>query len=237
MLARWSHPVVGELRDCLLLRAVGLASCTEEGTSSTPLTSRISYYDLSQTLNRDPLSILHSLQSPDMVGSSALHARTSTNHKQAPKTTINTQKQATILAWFHKTALAYSLKDLEKLIPTIASINGMAVKDYVQALTDDSLVHTEKIGSGNWYWSFPSEAKKEKEKSLAVAQEAYDKASATVSELQAKVDRAGAAQAEDEDLLAETGAVDTSPKDAHTDSSRRRPQSTHHKARRAHQGG
>lgn len=138
--------------------------------------------------------------------SSTLLPRTSTDHKQAPKTTVNVQKQATILAWFHKTALAYSLKDLEKLIPSVASINGMAVKDYVQALTDDSLIQTDKIGSGNWYWSFPSEAKKKKEKSLAEAQAAYDKASATVSELQTKLDQAGAAQAEDEGLLAETGA-------------------------------
>ncbi|KAF1929592.1 meiotic nuclear division protein 1 [Didymella exigua CBS 183.55] len=123
----------------------------------------------------------------------------------APKTTVNAQKQATILAWFHKTALAYSLKDLEKLIPSVASINGMGVKDYVQALQDDDLIHWEKIGSGNWYWSFPSEARKEKEGKLAKAQEEYEKANATVSELQAKVDQAGAAQSEDENLLAETG--------------------------------
>ncbi|KAF2630803.1 meiotic nuclear division protein 1 [Macroventuria anomochaeta] len=124
---------------------------------------------------------------------------------QAPKTTINAQKQATILAWFHKTALAYSIKDLEKLIPSVASINGMAVKDYLQALQDDSQIRSEKIGSGNWYWSFPSEAKKAKEDSLAKAQEEYDKANATATELQAKVDQAGAARAEDEELLAETG--------------------------------
>lgn len=120
---------------------------------------------------------------------------------------MNAQKQATILAWFHETALAYSLKDLEKLIPAVASINGMGVKDYIQALQDDDLIHSEKIGSGNWYWSFPSEAKKKKEDKLVKAQEEYDKASATVSEQQAKVDQAGAAQVEDEDLLAETGML------------------------------
>lgn len=183
------------------------------------------------------LSLLHLLHSSVMVRSLAPHARTSADEKQAPKTTVNAQKQATILAWFHKTALAYSLKDLEKLIPSFASINGMAVKDYVQALTDDSLIQTEKIGSGNWYWSFPSEAKKKKEKSLAEAQKAYDKASAAVSELQAKIDQAGAAQAEDEGLLAETGASNMSLKDALANGSRRQPQSTRHKARRAHQGG
>lgn len=155
-----------------------------------------------------------------MVGSPTLHLRTLADSKQAPKTTVNAQKQATILAWFHKTALAYSLKDLEKLIPSVASINGMGVKDYVQALQDDELIHSEKIGSGNWYWSFPSEAKKKKESSLAKAQEEYDKANTTVTELQAKVDQAETAQAEDEGLLAETGASQAAFKGVFTDNGR-----------------
>lgn len=83
----------------------------------------------------------------------------------------------------------------------------MAVKDYLQALQDDSLIRAEKIGSGNWYWSFPSEAKKAKEDILAKAQKEFDNANATAAELQAKVDQAGAARAEDEELLAETGAL------------------------------
>jgi hypothetical protein len=139
---------------------------------------------------------------------------------QAPKTTINAQKQATILAWFHKTALAYSIKDLEKLIPSVASINGMAVKDYLQALQDDSQIRSEKIGSGNWYWSFPSEAKKVKESALSKAQEEFDKANATAKELQTRVDQAGAARAEDEELLAETGTLHVSHDNLNTDNHR-----------------
>lgn len=141
-----------------------------------------------------------------MAKSPALRSCTIIDLLQAPKPTINAQKQATILAWFHKTALAYSIKDLEKLLPSVASINGMAVKDYLQALQDDTLIRSEKIGSGNWYWSFPSDAKKAKETSLAKTQEEYDRANVTATELQAKVNRAGAARAEDEKLLAETGA-------------------------------
>ena len=77
----------------------------------------------------------------------------------------------------------------------------MQVKDYLQALSDDSKIRVEKIGSGNWYWSFPSDEKKAKEVALEKAQEEHDKASATVSDLQAKVDEAGAAREEDEDML------------------------------------
>ena len=81
----------------------------------------------------------------------------------------------------------------------------MQVKDYLQALSDDNKIRVEKIGSGNWYWSFPADEKKAKDAALDKAQEEYNKANATVIELQAKVDDAGAARAEDEDMLLETG--------------------------------
>jgi ketosteroid isomerase-like protein len=81
----------------------------------------------------------------------------------------------------------------------------MQVKDYLQALSDDNKIRVEKIGSGNWYWSFPADEKKAKETALKKAQEEFDKANAEVNELQARVDDAGAARAEDEDMLMKTG--------------------------------
>lgn len=128
-----------------------------------------------------------------------------TNMSKAPKTQPNPQKAASILAWFHKTAQAHSIKDLEKTLPQVSSINGMQVKDYLQALSDDNKIRVEKIGSGNWYWSFPADEKKAKDAALEKAQDEHKKADATVTELQAKVDNAGAARAEDEDMLMEPG--------------------------------
>ncbi|KAF2737860.1 hypothetical protein EJ04DRAFT_532810 [Polyplosphaeria fusca] len=119
----------------------------------------------------------------------------------APKVTANAAKQALILTWFHKSAVAHSIKDLEKALPSVASINGMQVKDYLQALSDDNKIRVEKIGSGNWYWSFPSDDKKAKEAALEKVQEEHDKANSIVAELQAKVDEAGAAREEDEEML------------------------------------
>lgn len=121
--------------------------------------------------------------------------------------TASATKQALILAWFHKTAIAHSIKDLEKALPSVASINGMQVKDYLQALSDDNKIRVEKIGSGNWYWSFPSEEKKTKEAALEKAQEEYNKATAVVDDLRVKVDEAGAARENDEELLMGTGIV------------------------------
>lgn len=47
---------------------------------------------------------------------------------QAPKIQCNTQKLATIQKWFQKSRTAHTLKDLEKSLPGIGSINGMQVK-------------------------------------------------------------------------------------------------------------
>jgi hypothetical protein len=133
-----------------------------------------------------------------------LHAHF-TDLTQAPKIQANPQKAATILAWFHKTAQAHSIKDLEKTLPQVGAISNMHVKDYLQALADDNKIRVEKIGSGNWYWSFPSDEKKAKDAALDKAQGEYNKINATVAELQTKVDEAGAARAEDEDMIMETG--------------------------------
>jgi hypothetical protein len=134
-----------------------------------------------------------------------LQATSPLTSSQAPKSTANAAKQAIILAWFHKTAVAHSIKDLEKAIPSVASINGMQVKDYLQALSDDNKIRVEKIGSGNWYWSFPSDEKKAKEVMLERAQEEFNKANDALTELQAKVDEAGAAREDDDDMLMKTG--------------------------------
>ncbi|KAF2200120.1 meiotic nuclear division protein 1 [Delitschia confertaspora ATCC 74209] len=123
----------------------------------------------------------------------------------APKTNTNASKLALIQSWFHKTAVAHNIKDLEKALPSVASINGMQVKDYLQALSDDNKIRVEKIGSGNWYWSFPSDEKKVKEAALEQAKEEHTKATVTVADLQAKIEEAGMARAEDEDMLLETG--------------------------------
>ncbi|KAL6708661.1 hypothetical protein ACN47E_002357 [Coniothyrium glycines] len=123
----------------------------------------------------------------------------------APKTQPNAQKSATILAWFQRTAQAHSIRDLEKTLPQVSSITGMQVKDYLQALSDDNKIRVEKIGSGNWYWSFPSDEKKAKEATLSTAREEHAKISTIVLELQAKANDARMARTEDKDLLIETG--------------------------------
>lgn len=98
----------------------------------------------------------------------------------APKNGPPAAKQALILQWFHKSLTAHSLKELEKALPTACSISGMQVKDYLQALLDDSQIRVEKIGSGNWYWSFVSDAKKDKQRMMSGLKEEETKLLATL---------------------------------------------------------
>ena len=52
----------------------------------------------------------------------------------------------------------WTLKDLEKDCPKKKGITSMSVKEILQELCDNDLVSFDKIGSGNFYWCFPSEA-------------------------------------------------------------------------------
>ncbi|KAF5828158.1 meiotic nuclear division protein 1 [Dunaliella salina] len=66
-------------------------------------------------------------------------------------------KRNVVLSIFHETADVYVLKDVEKL-GSKKGINSMLIKEILQSLVDDNLVHQEKIGISNYFWSFPSEA-------------------------------------------------------------------------------
>jgi hypothetical protein len=76
-------------------------------------------------------------------------------------------RQDLILTHLRATGTCHTLKDLEKTLPSVASINGIQVKEYIQALTDEGQLRVEKIGSGNWYWVFGSDEKHERERQLA----------------------------------------------------------------------
>lgn len=101
----------------------------------------------------------------------------------APQKSLPPAKVALVLSYFRTTAVAHSLKDLEKSLPAAAGISSMAVKDYLSYLSGECVLNVEKIGSGNWYWSFPADAKRSKEKLLDDARKERDKLQAQVREL------------------------------------------------------
>jgi hypothetical protein len=67
----------------------------------------------------------------------------------------------------------------------------MQVKDYLQALSDEGRIRVEKIGSGNWYWSFAGEEKKKKQDVLDGLRADKAKVDASARELEEKIEEAG----------------------------------------------
>ena len=63
----------------------------------------------------------------------------------------------------------------------------MQVKDYLQALHDEGRIHVEKIGSGNWYWSFLSEEKNSRDTTIGKLKEEKEKIDTAIAELEGKV--------------------------------------------------
>ncbi|KAJ5094328.1 GAJ protein [Penicillium angulare] len=107
-------------------------------------------------------------------------------------------KQTLIVTHLQATGTCHTLKDLEKILPSVASINSIQVKEYIQTLTDENLIRVEKIGSGNWYWSFGSDAKLERERQLNRVQTEVEKARKSYTELTAALAAETTRRKEDE---------------------------------------
>lgn len=103
---------------------------------------------------------------------------------QPPKLS-KSDKQNLILAHLRASGTCHTLKDLEKTLPGVASINSIQVKEYIQALTDENKLRVEKIGSGNWYWSFGSDEKHERERHLGRVQSEVEKARKSLTDAEA----------------------------------------------------
>ena len=75
----------------------------------------------------------------------------------------------------------------------------MQVKDYLQALSDDGRIRVEKIGSGNWYWSFLSEEKRSRDSTLGTLKDELAKVESLLGELEDKVREASEKRGEDDE--------------------------------------
>ncbi|KAG8934169.1 hypothetical protein FRC03_002355 [Tulasnella sp. 419] len=74
----------------------------------------------------------------------------------APRGLSAEEKRVKMLEIFHETKDFFQLKELEKIAPKMKGIVPQSVKEVVQSLVDDGLVMSDKIGTSNFYWSFPS---------------------------------------------------------------------------------
>lgn len=68
----------------------------------------------------------------------------------------------------------YQLKDIEKL-GVKKGVTSQSIKDILMSLVDDGLVITDKIGTSNYFWSFPSAAIQTKRNKLKDLNQNIDK--------------------------------------------------------------
>ncbi|EZA57160.1 hypothetical protein DMN91_007304 [Ooceraea biroi] len=67
------------------------------------------------------------------------------------------EKRMRMLQIFYEKKEFFTLKEIEKIAPKEKGIVAQSVKDVLQALVDDGLVRSEKIGTSIYFWKFPGE--------------------------------------------------------------------------------
>uniref|UniRef100_A0AAY5EPZ3 Meiotic nuclear division protein 1 homolog n=1 Tax=Electrophorus electricus TaxID=8005 RepID=A0AAY5EPZ3_ELEEL len=76
----------------------------------------------------------------------------------SPKGLSLEEKRSRMMEIFFETKDVFQLKDIEKIAPKTKGITPMSVKDVLQSLVDDNMVDSERVGTSNYYWAFPSKA-------------------------------------------------------------------------------
>ncbi|KAF8629667.1 hypothetical protein AX17_005606 [Amanita inopinata Kibby_2008] len=107
---------------------------------------------------------------------------------QAPRGLSTEEKRIRLLEIFHETKDFFQLKELERLGPKMKGIVSQSVKEVLQSLADDGLVQTDKIGSSNFFWSFPSQQGAMAQRRLITVNDTRKNHQTQVSELKAMVE-------------------------------------------------
>ena len=76
-----------------------------------------------------------------------------------------------MLEIFHERKSFFQLKEIEKISPKEKRITPMSVRKVLQSLVDDNLVDQERIGTSNYFWSYPSKVINTKKQRVEALQE------------------------------------------------------------------
>ncbi|KAI0733067.1 meiotic nuclear division protein 1 [Fomitopsis betulina] len=114
----------------------------------------------------------------------------------APRGLSAEEKRVKLLEIFHETKDFFQLKELEKLGPKMKGIVSQSVKEVLQSLVDDGLVQADKIGSSNFFWSFPSQRGAMMQNRLVSVKESQASYRTQIQELRAAIDAEKAARPE-----------------------------------------
>ncbi|ORY22693.1 meiotic nuclear division protein 1 [Naematelia encephala] len=100
------------------------------------------------------------------------------------------EKKTKMLEIFHDTSEFYTMKELEKLGPKLKGVVQQTVKEIVDDLVSDDLVCFDKIGTSNYYWSFPSTAGATKQAALSKVQQELQSVNAKIEETSEALEKA-----------------------------------------------
>jgi hypothetical protein len=109
-------------------------------------------------------------------------------------------KLTTILNIYNTRCQPFNLKEIEKE-GSAAGVVSQAIKDINKELVDDSLVQSDKIGSGVFFWSFPSAALHQRNMALSRVESSLNKRKARLEQVvegikEAEVSRSGGGREE-----------------------------------------
>lgn len=125
----------------------------------------------------------------------------------APRGLSVEDKRIKLLEIFHETKDFFQLKELEKLGPKMKGIVSQSVKEVLQSLVDDNLVQMDKIGSSNFFWSFPSQRGAIMQNRLDGAAEAQATSEKQLAELRSAIAAERAARPESDQRSAALGRL------------------------------
>ncbi|XP_072477393.1 meiotic nuclear division protein 1 homolog isoform X2 [Notamacropus eugenii] len=91
---------------------------------------------------------------------------------------------------FFETKDVFQLKDMEKIAPREKGITAMSVKEVLQSLVDDGMVDSERIGTSNYFWSFPSKALHARKRKLETLSTQFSEGNQKKENLQQSIKRA-----------------------------------------------
>ncbi|XP_051558546.1 meiotic nuclear division protein 1 homolog isoform X1 [Myxocyprinus asiaticus] len=100
------------------------------------------------------------------------------------------EKRSRMMEIFFETKDVFQLKDIEKIAPKSKGITPMSVKDVLQSLVDDNMVDTERVGTSNYYWAFPSKALHARKRRLEELERQHEEGKQRKIALQQAVDKA-----------------------------------------------
>ncbi|CZS97911.1 probable MND1 Mnd1/Hop2 complex promote meiotic chromosome pairing and DSB repair [Rhynchosporium agropyri] len=126
----------------------------------------------------------------------------------APKNLPPAAKQQKILDFFQQSMNVFTLKELEKTLASVASIHAMQVKEFLQSMQDENVIRVEKIGSGNWYWCFTSDAKKTKENMLNKLKAEESTLTMAIADAEKQIEEEMAKREDEDDNLLEGNGMD-----------------------------